>query len=403
LDRFGAVNDGLGRRCGDLILKEAARRIQERIGPGDTLSRLGGDEFAVLLEDQSPSDDVIRLARRVQEDFRAAFRIEGRDAFLSLSTGIVYGTGEYGSPEEVLRDAGIALGNAKLRGESGFSVFDQAMHDRAVALLGLETELRHAIQKDEFHLHYQPIIDLSVGRVASFEALVRWQHPVRGLVPPMEFIPMAEESSLINDIGRLVLEKACERLRRWCTEHPHGERISMSVNISGKQFRQPNLIDQIRSILAQAGIRPGSLKLEITETAIMDDPKVAAEMLKELTSAGISLQIDDSGTGYSSLSYLHRFPIQALKIDRSFVQPIGENGENAQIASTIVSMARNLGMQVIAEGIETESQNRALREMGCHFGQGFYFSRPLDEPAADALVASLGKPDPGGDLLDRPL
>lgn len=388
LDRFGAINHSLGRLAGDQILKETAVRIGRGIRPGDTLARLGGDEFAVLLEDVESQGDAVRMARNVQGGFKDAFVFEGGEAFMTLSAGVVHVTEGHSAAEEVLRDAGIALAKAKAQGKSSFCVFDTGMHARAVSLLTLETDLRRAVERDEFRLHYQPIVDLSGGKLAGFEALVRWQHPARGLVPPIEFIPVAEETHLINDIGRIVLEKACVRMRQWQKDHPHGLGKTVSVNVSGRQFRQPDLIREIKGILSDTGLSPGSLKLEVTETAIMDNPQAAAEMLSELRSAGISLQIDDFGTGYSSLGYLHKFPMQALKIDRSFVNLIGERGEDSEIASTIVAMAHNLKMQVIAEGIETGFQLRHLKEMRCDFGQGYFFHRPLAEDAAEKLVAS---------------
>lgn len=389
LDRFGAINDSLGRQAGDRILQETARRIGRGIRPGDTLARLGGDEFAVLLEDVEAQGEAARLARGVQAEFRHGFRIDGREAFLTLSAGMVQVAEGHQSPEEVLRDAGIALGKAKAQGKSGFCVFDPGMHAQALFLLNLETDLRLALERDELRVHYQPIIDLAGGGIAGFEALARWQHPARGLVPPMEFIPIAEQTHLINDIGRIIMEKACLRLRRWQNAYPQGRAMTVSVNVSGRQFRQPDLIREIKAILADTGLSPGSLKLEVTETAIMDDPLAAAAMLSELRAEGICLQIDDFGTGYSSLGYLHKFPMQALKIDRSFVNLIGERGEDSEIASTIVSMAHNLKMQVIAEGIETEPQLRHLRGMRCDFGQGYFFHRPLEEAAAENLIAAV--------------
>jgi len=388
LDRFGTLNDGLGRQIGDIILKESAGRITQRLRPGDTLARLSGGEFAVLMEDMDSLSEVIRTARSIQAGFQSGFLIGGQEIYVTLSAGIVQGADGYQTPEEVLRDAGIALGKAKSQGPENFCVFDQAMHAQAVSLLGLETDLRHAIAKDEFYLQYQPIMDLRRGTVAGFEALVRWQHPVKGLIPPMDFIPVAEESFFINEIGRIVLEKACRQMRRWQTEYPAARNMSVSVNVSGRQFRQSDLIDQIKGILSATDLDPKCLKLEVTETAIMHDPKTAADMLAELGAEGIGLQIDDFGTGYSSLAYLHRFPMHALKIDRSFVNLIGENGENTAISSSVVAMAHNLGMQVIAEGIETPVQLRILKELACDYGQGFFFNKPLSVPDAERLIAS---------------
>lgn len=386
LDRFGGINDGLGREIGDLIMKKAAQRIERKMRPGDTLARTGGDEFAILVENPSPQGGAMHLVQRIQEEFKEAFSAEANEAFLTLSAGIVNGTREYQVPEHILRDAGIALGKAKTQGKSGFAVFGAGMHAQALAVLKLETDLRHAIVRGEFRVHYQPILSLASDTITGFEALVRWQHPTRGLVPPMEFIPFAEESHFINDIGRIVLHEACSRMKSWQRGNPARQNLTISVNVSGKQFRQPDLILQIENILHATGLDPKYLKLEVTETAIMDDPDAAAKMLLELRQIGISLQIDDFGTGFSSLGYLHKFPMQALKIDRSFVNMIGQQGENAEISSTIIAMAHNLGMQVIAEGIETPMHLQVLKGMGCEFGQGFYFSRPVDGDKAEKLL-----------------
>jgi diguanylate cyclase (GGDEF)-like protein/PAS domain S-box-containing protein len=386
LDRFGGINDGLGREIGDLIMKKASQRIEKKMRPGDTLARTGGDEFAILVENALTQSDTVHLVQSIQEEFKAAFSADASEAFLTISAGIVNGTQEYQVPEHILRDAGIALGKAKSQGKSGFAVFGSGMHDQALAILKLETDLRHAIERSEFRVHYQPILSLASNKITGFEALVRWQHPTRGLVPPMEFIPFAEESHFINDIGRMVLQEACARMKSWQRGFPERKDLTISVNVSGKQFRQPDLIRQIETILHATCLDPKCLKLEVTETAIMDNPDAAAKMLQELRQIGIGLQIDDFGTGFSSLGYLHKFPMQALKIDRSFVNMIGRQGENAEISSTIIAMAHNLGMQVIAEGIETPMHLQVLKRIGCEFGQGFYFSRPVDGEAAEKLL-----------------
>jgi diguanylate cyclase (GGDEF)-like protein/PAS domain S-box-containing protein len=387
LDRFGSLNSSLGRPAADLILKEAAQRIAAKMRPGDTLARLGGDEFAILMEGPENPGEAIRLAKDLQDALQGPFRIGEQEAFVTASAGIVHGTSAYQGPDEILRDAGLALSEAKSQGKASFAVFDVGMHAQAVAILNLDRDLRRAVARDEFIVHYQPIVELATGKLAGFEALARWMHPGRGLVPPMEFIPFAEEIGLIDDIGRTVLEKACRQMSAWREAHPRDPELTISVNVSGRQFRQPDLIGQIRDILARMRLDPNRLKLEITETAIMDDPKAAARMLAEMRESGIQLQIDDFGTGYSSLAYLHRFPVQALKIDRSFVGMIGPAGENAQIAATVTALAHNLGMQVIAEGIETPDHLRRLREMGCEYGQGYHFSRPVDADAAGKLIA----------------
>ncbi|MDB5051252.1 MAG: hypothetical protein JWO30_4323 [Fibrobacteres bacterium] len=387
IDRFGGINDGLGREVGDLIMKEASRRIEKTMRPGDTLARMGGDEFAILMEDARSQSDTIRMVQSIQEEFQTAFLADDSEAFLTISAGIVNGTDSYQAPEHILRDAGIALGKAKSQGKSGFTVFDPGMHAQALAVLKLETDLRRAIERNEFRVHYQPILSLASDKITGFEALVRWQHPTRGLVPPMEFIPFAEESHFINEIGKIVLKEACTRMKTWQRGFPQRQDLTISVNVSGKQFKQQDLIRQIDQILSASGLDPKCLKLEVTETAIMDDPNAAAKMLLELREIGISLQIDDFGTGFSSLGYLHKFPMQALKIDRSFVNMIGQEGENAEISSTIITMAHNLGMQVIAEGIETPMHLHFLKEMGCEFGQGFYFSKPVDEVSAEKMIS----------------
>jgi diguanylate cyclase (GGDEF)-like protein/PAS domain S-box-containing protein len=387
LDKFGGINDGLGREIGDLIMKKATQRIEKNLRPGDTLARIGGDEFAILMEDSLSQNDIVRMIKSIQDEFQDAFRADDNEAFLTISAGIVNWAENYQAPEHILRDAGIALGKAKSQGKSGLAVFDSGMHAQALAILKLETDLRRAIERSEFRVHYQPILSLASDKITGFEALVRWQHPTRGLVPPMEFIPFAEESNFINEIGKTVLTEACTRMMAWQRGFPERKDLTISVNVSGKQFRQPDLIRQIERILRMTGLDPKCLKLEITETAIMDDPGAAAKMLMELREIGISLQIDDFGTGFSSLGYLHKFPMQALKIDRSFVNMIGQQGENAEISSTITTMAHNLGMQVIAEGIETPMHLHFLKEMGCEFGQGFYFSKPVDEVMAEKLIS----------------
>ncbi len=388
LDRFDAVHDGLGRQAADQMLIETARRIERKMRPGDTLARIGHDVFAVLMEENAVPGEVVHLIQNIRGLFQEALRPEGREVFVTLSAGVVHDVDRQASAEEILRDGGLALGKAKARKASGFAVFNEEMHAQALALLDLETDLRHALERHEFRVHYQPVISLASGTLSGFEALVRWQHPQRGLVPPMEFIPFAEQSHFINAIGKTVLDSACAQLRAWQDSHPGREDLTVSVNVSGKQFRQPDLFRQIVTVLEETGLNPKCLKLEITETAIMEDPEAAARLLIELRNAGIGLQIDDFGTGYSSLGYLHRFPTQALKIDQSFVSKIGRQGENAEIAATIISIAHHLGMQVIAEGIEAPYHLRALKNIGCEYGQGFLFSRPVETDQAEKLIAA---------------
>ena len=382
-DRFKNINDSLGHLAGDQLLKAISARLQECLRPGDTVSRFGGDEFAILLEHVKELSDATLVAERVQKAMLEPFQLGSQQVFSSASIGIALGHADYERAEDLLRDADMAMYRAKARGKARHEVFDAEMHTRAVALLQLETDLRWAIERGEFRLHYQPIVRLDSGAVVGFEALIRWQHPQRGLVAPAEFIPIAEETGWIVPIGKWVLEEACAQLSRWQAEIRTDEPLSMSVNLSSKQFSQFDLIESIESIIAQSGIAPGSLKLEITESAIMEDAQIVTNRLLQLRNLGVKLGLDDFGTGYSSLSYLHRFPLDTLKIDRSFVARLLEDGENREIVRTIVTLGKNLGMDVVAEGVEEAQQLSDLRDLNCQQGQGYFFARPL--PAEEAI------------------
>lgn len=382
-DRFKNINDSLGHLAGDQLLKAIAHRLQECLRPGDTVSRFGGDEFAILLENVTELGDATLVAERVQRAMSRPFQLGSQQVFSSASIGIALGHAEYERAEDLLRDADMAMYRAKARGKARHEVFDAEMHTRAVALLQLETDLRWAIERHEFHLHYQPIVQLQSGHVAGFEALIRWQHPQRGLVSPNEFIPIAEETGWIVPIGKWVLEEACAQLAQWQAEIRSETPLSMSVNLSGKQFSQPDLIELVETVINQSGIAPGSLKLEITESAIMEDAQIVTNRLLQLRQLGVRLGLDDFGTGYSSLSYLHRFPLDTLKIDRSFVARLLEDSENREIVRTIVTLGKNLGMDVVAEGVEEKQQLDDLRSLDCQHGQGYYFARPL--PADEAV------------------
>ncbi len=388
LDRFKIVNDSLGHMVGDQLLVGIARRLETCLRPGDTVARLGGDEFTILLEDLNDAEEAIEVAGRLQKELSLPFNLGGHEVFTTVSIGIALSTTGYERAEEVLRDADTAMYRAKTQGKARHELFDKAMHARALNLLQLETDLRRAVERQEFFLHYQPIVSLDTGLIRGFEALVRWQHPERGHVPPIDFIPVAEETGLIIPIGEWVLNAACREVKRWQERFPSHPPLQISVNISGKQLMKSDLIEQVRRVLQETAIEPRALKLEITESIMMENIESAISILNHLRALGVELSIDDFGTGYSSLSYLHRFPISTLKIDRSFVGRMDGNNENAEIARTIVMLARNLDMDVIAEGVETEHQVTQLRALRCEYGQGYHFSKPVDGRAAAALLAS---------------
>ncbi|MFN2414488.1 MAG: putative bifunctional diguanylate cyclase/phosphodiesterase [Pyrinomonadaceae bacterium] len=387
LDRFKIINDSLGHMVGDQLLVGIAHRLEACLRPGDTVARLGGDEFTILLEDLSTTDDALDVARRVQEAVTQPFNIGGHEVFTTASIGIALSNTGYERAEDLLRDADTAMYRAKLEGKKRHVVFDKAMHDRAMELLQIETDLRRAITRKEFFLNYQPIVSLATGKVASFEALVRWRHPERGLVMPGEFVPVAEETGLIVPLGLRVLNEACRQMRSWQKLGLADEGVTMSVNLSSRQFSQADLIEQVSSALRDAGLKAANLKLEITESMVMENVDTAIGMLTQLRNLGVGLSIDDFGTGYSSLSYLHRFPIDTLKIDRSFVAEMTDNAENAEIVRTIVTLARSLDMDVVAEGVETVEQLRHLGALSCDYGQGYLFSRPVGAGQAVELLA----------------
>ena len=387
LDRFKIINDSLGHMVGDQLLVGIARRLETCLRPGDTVARLGGDEFTVLLEDLANVTEAIDVAERLQQALALPFNLNGHEVFTTVSIGIALSSTGYERPEEVLRDADTAMYRAKVLGKARHEVFDKTMHTFAMNLLQMETDLRRAIERKEFVLHYQPIVSLETGTISGFEALIRWQHPERGFVSPDEFISIAEETGLIIPIGQWVLEEACRQIRDWQKQFPQYPPLQISVNLSSKQFVNSDLIDQIRKVIEETGIDPYSLKLEITESMVMENFDSAIEMLQQLRKLGIELSIDDFGTGYSSLSYLHRFPISTLKIDRSFVSCMNDNSENGEIVRTIVMLARSLKMNVVAEGVENKEQLAQLAALECEYGQGYYFSRPLAVEGAAKLLA----------------
>ena len=381
LDRFKLVNDSMGHRAGDQLLISISRRLDRIRRAGDTVARLGGDEFAFLVEGVEDAPSAARVADRVQRELAQPFEIAGQEVFTSASIGIsLGGTGDQ-RPEDLLRDADTAMYRAKSNGVLKHALFDITMHDDAVAVLQLENDLRRAVDRRELRVHYQPIVALQSSRIVGFEALVRWQHRQRGLVPPREFIPVAEETGVIGVVGRFVLSEACRQMRVLQQLRPHGAGLSLAVNVSGRQILQPDLVEQVGEVLAATGLDPRLLRLELTESVLVENEATAARCLHSLRQLGLKIAIDDFGTGYSSLSYLHRMPIDLLKIDASFVQTMATDEKNRRIVETILALGRNLGVDVIAEGVETAQQAQVLTGLGCNYVQGHLFSEAVDDAA----------------------
>lgn len=387
LDRFKVINDSLGHLVGDQLLVRIARRLETCVRSIDTVARLGGDEFTVLLEDLKSPAEAMEIVERIQRELSMPFKLGLQEVFTTASIGVAPSTSGYDRAEDILRDADTAMYRAKLLGKARHEIFNKGMHAHAMNLLHIETDLRRVIERNELRLHYQPIVSLATEKIIGFEALVRWQHSERGLVSPEDFIPIAEETGLIIPIGQWVLVEACRQMRAWHQEFPSESPLFISVNLSAKQFTQPNLLEQIKEALRVTGLDPHSLKLEITESVVMEKMEAVTETLRQLKALGVELSIDDFGTGYSSLSYLHRLPIDTLKIDRSFVSQMSQKGENREIVRTIITLAQSLGLKVVAEGIETSEQMAQLRRLKCEGGQGFLFSRPVEAQAASELLA----------------
>ena len=400
LDGFKMINDSLGHVIGDQLLVGVANRLEKCLRVSDTvtriedlytLARLGGDEFTILLDQVKDSSDATLVAERIMKAIAAPFHLDGKKLFTSVSIGIALSNIGYDKPEDLLRDADTAMYRAKTLGKGRYEVFDLDMRASVIARLQLETDLRIAMERQEFQNFYQPIVSLETGRITGFEALLRWQHPTRGLLQPLEFIPVAEEIGMIREIGWWNLQKACRQISAWNACRNGGLPLTMSVNISVKQFVQPNLAAEIAKLLRETELPPDTLKLEITESTVMADPSAAVEMLLQIKSLGVQLSIDDFGTGYSSLSYLHRLPLDTLKIDRSFTKSIGLEGDSMEIVRTILPMANSLRLNVIAEGVETAEQLAILRKLRCEYAQGYYFSRPVSADEAEALLGKNPK------------
>ncbi|MBD2327360.1 EAL domain-containing protein [Alkalinema sp. FACHB-956] len=387
LDRFKVINDSLGHIVGDQLLIEIARRLESCVKKTDLVARLGGDEFTILLDNIQGVESAHHVAERIHQELGRSFLLNGHEVFTTVSIGIALSTTAFDHTEDLLRGADIAMYRAKALGKACHEVFDTEMHGHVMALMQLENDLRRAIEREEFQVYYQPIVSLTTGRVTGFEALIRWQHPDRGLISPAQFIPLAEETGLIIPMGRWVLREACRQLGRWQTQYPHHQPLSVSVNLSSRQFSQAGVIEMINEILEESGLPPACLKLEITETAIMENTASAMDTLSKLKAMGVKLSVDDFGTGYSSLGYLYRFPMDVLKIDRSFISRVDIDGEKLELVRTIITLAWNLGMEVIAEGVETTKQLAQLKMLKCEYGQGYLFSKPMSPQDAEQFLA----------------
>ncbi len=397
LDNFKTINDSLGHAAGDHVLVETAHRLRSTLRAEDTAARLGGDEFAVLLEDADVTASA-RIAERIRSTLGVPFWVMGQEVFISASIGIA--TREPGdTATELLRNADVAMYTAKTKGKARFEIFEARMHDAVVARLGLEAELRRAIDRREFVIHYQPIVKLETGEVIGAEALVRWQHPTRGMVPPLEFIPLAEETGLIVPLGGWILRQACRQLAEWQRLRGGGEPFVMNVNLSSRQLVRDVIADEVAAAVDESGIRASWLVLEVTETVLMADPVVAATALGHIRDLGVRVALDDFGSGYSSLSHLRRFPIDIVKIDKSFVDDVASGGVESAIARSIIDLGRAMQIDTVAEGIELDEQAEMLRSLGCEFGQGFYFAKPLEPAAWEELLQTdfIGGAEGGAD------
>lgn len=386
-DRFKVINDSLGHTIGDQLLISIAQRLKTRLRQIDTVARLGGDEFVILLEEITDLYDVLNRVDQLQQQLMQPFHLSGHEVVTTASIGVVLGEAEYHQPEEILRDADLTMYYAKANGKAQYAVFDPAMHTKAVTRLQSETDLRQALERQNLCLYYQPILNLTTHQLIGFEALIRWQHPTRGWVSPAELISLAEETGLILPLGQWVLQEACRQMQAWQVQFS-SRSLTINVNISSNQITQPDLTEQIEQALRQTGLAADRLKLEITESVIMKNIEIACAKLKTLRSLGVQVSIDDFGTGYSSLSYLQKLPIDTLKIDRSFISKIVTDQSSQQIVQAVITLAHSLGMEAVAEGIETADQLTLLKSLGCKYGQGYFISKPVDASTATKLIAA---------------
>ncbi len=386
LDRFKMVNDSLGHAAGDALLIGVADRLRACLRVTDTAARFGGDEFAVVLEDLGHQEQAVTIARRIIEVLQAPFVVHGKEVFVNGSIGITFNSTSGASGEDLMRSADLAMYQAKKNGKARYEIFEPAMQARLVRTLDLETHLRRAVERDEFVLHYQPIVELANGRINGVEALVRWRHPDRGVVPPLKFVPLAEETGLIVPIGLWVLHEACRRAGGWNADRRGQPPLTMSVNLSARQLQQPDLPGVVAQILLETGLDPACLVLEITESLLLHDTDATMTRLQQLKALGLRMAIDDFGTGYSSLAYLRRFPIDIIKIDKSFVEEIADGPDASALARAIVQLGQTLRLVTVAEGIEAADQLAELRSSGCQLGQGYYFAKPLERDELETLL-----------------
>lgn len=387
LDRFKIINDSLGHIAGDKFLVTITHRLHQCLRSQDMVARLGGDEFTVLLDTVHDTTEATHIAKRILDALCAPLTLQGHMLFPSASIGIVIGSAAYQNTMDLLRDADLAMYEAKKTGKACYALFSAELHTQTFQFLQIESALRQALEHQEFRLHYQPIVSLSSGELVGFEALIRWQHSEKGFISPGEFIPIAEETGFIIPLGEWVLREACRQLHLWHQTFPEQGPLIISVNLASKQLRQPELVSVIDGILAETGLNGQFLKLELTESMLIEDIERVLQTLHSIRARGIQLSIDDFGTGYSSLSYLPRFPINALKIDRSFTSRMVDDAENLEIVRAIASLAQSIGLEVIAEGIETVQQIMQLQQLGCGYGQGYWLSKPLDSQSAATLIA----------------
>ncbi len=400
LDNFKTINDSLGHAAGDQLLVSVAERLQLCLRTSDTAARLGGDEFAVLVEDAEQSVDAVPVAERILDVLRPSFLIGGKEIFVGTSIGIAVTDTGRENPEDLLRNADVAMYMAKNSGRGCYVVFENKMHSALIKRLELESDLRRAIEREEFYIDYQPIVDLKTEKLTGMEALARWRHPVKGIIPPLEFIPIAEETGLIVPLGRWILETACRQGNYWLREFLTENTFTLTVNLSGGQFDQQDIVETVAAALEKSGLPPRCLVLEITENMMLHNTEATIKKLKRLKELGIRLAIDDFGTGYSSLSYLQRFPVDILKIDKSFVDKISSGKEGAAVARAIITMSEALQLRTVAEGIEKPEQTVELQNLGCEYGQGYHFARPLSNEAMKEFLSRQNSLEPFTEMAD---